>query len=114
MTAIQEREAEDYRGLFGLWAAVLLQAFKDFHHAGESSQACRNKRNAKVWIESPSEDFGSFLWICDLFSLDAGLVRARIRNRGFELTPIGRCNPRDEQGFDYVAFSEPEAIAISE
>ena len=112
MSGFQKRE-EDYRGLFELWAAVLLQAVKDFHDAGESSQAYCNKRNAIVWIESPSEDFGSFLWICDLFSLDAGLVRARIKREDCGLTPIGRCDPRDEQGFDYVAFPEPGAIAIS-
>jgi hypothetical protein len=112
MSGFQKKE-EDYRGLFELWAAVLLQAAKDFHDAGESSQAYWNKRNAIVWIESPSEDFGSFLWICDLFSLDAGLVRARIKGEDFELTPIGQCDPRDEQGLGYVAFSEPEAISIS-
>lgn len=112
MSGFHKKE-EDYRGLFELWAAVLLQAVKDFHHAGESSQAYWNKRNAMVWIESPSEDFGSFLWICDLLSLDAGLVRARINCGDFELTPIGRSDPRDEQGLDYVAFSEPGAIAIS-
>ncbi|MGO8945206.1 MAG: hypothetical protein ACLQJ7_16215 [Syntrophobacteraceae bacterium] len=90
------------RGEFELWEAVLLQAIEDFHHTGRgleivmsgitvqwrtnNAETRRNKRNASAWFGSPCEDPGSFLWICDLFGLDAGLVRAKVKSKNFKLT----------------------------
>ncbi|MGA2939742.1 MAG: hypothetical protein ABSF52_21950 [Syntrophobacteraceae bacterium] len=90
------------RGAFELWGAVLLQAIEDFHLKGRSSEIVmsgikvrwrtnstemrRNKRSAATWFGSSCEDVGSFLWICDLFGLDADLVRAKVKNKDFKLT----------------------------
>lgn len=90
------------RGAFELWEAVLLQAIEDFHPKGRnleivmsgikvrwrtnSAETRRNKRNAAAWFGSSCEDVGSFLWICDLFGLDADLVRAKVKNKNFKLT----------------------------
>jgi hypothetical protein len=90
------------RGAFDLWGAVLLQAIEDLHRKGPSSEIVmnginvrwrtnsaemrRNKRNAAAWFGSSCEDAGSFLWICDLFGLDADLVRAKVKNNNFKLT----------------------------
>ena len=89
-------------GAFELWEAVLLQAIEDFHPKGRdfeivmngikvqwrtnSAETRRNKRNAAAWFGSSCEDAGSFLWICDLFGLDADLVRAKVKNKNFKLT----------------------------
>ena len=90
------------RGAFELWEAVLLQAIEDFHPKGRdfeivmngikvqwrknSAETRRNKRNAAAWFGSSCEDAGSFLWICELFGLDADLVRAKVKNKNFNLT----------------------------
>jgi len=90
------------RGAFALWEAVLLQTIEDFHARGRgleivmsgikvqwrtnSAETRRNKRNASAWFGSSCEDAGSFLWICDLFGLDADLVRAKVKNKNFKLT----------------------------
>jgi hypothetical protein len=90
------------RGAFELWGAVLLQAIEDFHRKGRTSEIVmngikvrwrtnnterrRNKRSAAAWFGSSCEDVGSFLWICDLFGLDADLVRAKVKNKDFKLT----------------------------
>jgi hypothetical protein len=90
------------RGAFELWEAVLLQAIEDFHPKGRgleivmngikvqwrknSAETRLNKRNAAAWFGSSCEDAGSFLWICDLFGLDADLVRAKVKNKNFKLT----------------------------
>ena len=89
-------------GAFELWEAVLLQTIEDFHARGRgleivmsgikvqwrtnSAETRRNKRNASAWFGSSCEDPGSFLWICDLFGLDADLVRAKVKNKNFRLT----------------------------
>lgn len=89
-------------GLFDLWGAVLLQAIEDFHRKGpgfeivmngirlhglaDSAETRRNKRNADAWFKSSREDVGSFIWICDLFKLDADRVRVKIKNKNFKLT----------------------------
>jgi hypothetical protein len=89
-------------GAFELWGAVLLQAIEDFHLKGRNSEIVmngikvrwrtnsaemrRNKRSAAAWFGSSCEDVGSFLWICDLFGLDADLVRAKVKNKDFKLT----------------------------
>ena len=90
-------------GAFELWEAVLLQAIEDFHceqvgsfetvmnginlrWRANSIESHRNKRNAAAWFGSSCEDAGSFLWICDLFGLDADLVRAKVKNKNFKLT----------------------------
>jgi hypothetical protein len=93
---------DDNYGEFELWEAVLLQAIEDFHTSRRSfdvvmngikvewrtnsAEMRRNKRNAAAWFGSSCEDVGSFLWICDLFGLDADLVRARVKNKDFKLT----------------------------
>jgi len=90
------------RGAFALWEAVLLQTIEDFHARGRgleivmsgikvqwrtnSAETRRNKRNASAWFGSSCEDPVSFLWICDLFGLDADLVRAKVKNKNFRLT----------------------------
>lgn len=90
------------RGVVELWGAVLLQAIEDFHCTGQSFEIVmngikvrwetngvetrRNKRDAAAWFGSSCEDAGSFLWICNLFGLDADLVRARVKNKNFRLT----------------------------
>ncbi len=90
------------RGEFELWEAVLLQAIEDFHPKGRSleivmsgikvqwrtnsDETRRNKRNSAAWFGSSCEDPGSFLWICDLFGLDADLLRAKVKNKNFKLT----------------------------
>jgi hypothetical protein len=90
------------RGEFELWGAVLLQAIEDFHRKGPSLEVVmngikvrwrtnntemrRDKRNAAAWFGSSCEDVGSFLWICDLFGLDADLVRAKVKNKTFKLS----------------------------
>jgi hypothetical protein len=90
------------RGAFELWEAVLLQAIEDFHHPGRgieivmsgikvqwrtnSAETRRNKRNAAAWFASSCEEPGSFLWTCDLFGLDADLVRAKVKSKNFKLT----------------------------
>jgi len=91
------------RGAFELWGAVLLQAIEDFHckqgrdfetvmngikvrWRTNSAEMRRNKRSAAAWFGSSCEDAGSFLWICDLFGLNADLVRAKVKDKNFKLT----------------------------
>ena len=104
VTDFELMEAVDgNRGAFELWGAVLLQAIEDFHRKQgqgfetvmngikvrwrtNSAESRRNKRNAAAWVGSSCEDVGSFLWICDLFGLNADLVRAKVKNKNFKLT----------------------------
>ncbi len=110
----EEREGTDFepapasdaiRGELELWGAVLLQAIEDYHRKGSGYEVAVNgirlrgwyydreirgdKRRAEAWFKSKSLELGSYLWICDLLGLDPERVWARIRQRGFVLTPQG-------------------------
>jgi len=98
-----ENSADINRGELELWGAVLLQAIEDLQLRGpvfevvmngiklksrkEGITMRRNRNNAAAWFRSSSDDVGSFLWICDLFGLDADIVRAEIKKK--ILKPVG-------------------------
>ena len=87
------------RGELELWRAVLLQAVEDLRRTGPSFEVAMNgirvkgrtpsarmrcdRNNAAAWFRSSSTGVGSFLWICDLFGLDAELVRAGVKKKFF-------------------------------
>lgn len=70
-----------------LWAAVLVQAFKDLEGRtfGNTRMIEICRANAIGWIESNRADYlGSFLCVCDLLDLDPKVVRKRF-NEGRKL-----------------------------
>lgn len=56
-----------------LWIAVLNQAKKDV-----SSRSNYISNVAISWFESKSTAPGSFLWICDLFSINPQIITKKI------------------------------------
>jgi hypothetical protein len=88
------------RGELELWGAVLLQAVEDLRRRGpsfeiamngirlkgrtHSARVRRDRNNAAAWFRSSSNRVGSFLWICDLFGLDADVVRTGVKKKVFK------------------------------
>jgi hypothetical protein len=64
-----------------LWSRVLLQAIWDV--AGiklklPKSEVPRLQRTTRAWFSSTSDSLGSFIWICNILSLDPDSVRKRV------------------------------------
>jgi hypothetical protein len=72
-----------------LWFSVLAQALQDASGAprdvtgdSPSSRHARAERltvAARAWVSSNASRPGTFRWICEIFELDADLVRARLK-----------------------------------
>jgi hypothetical protein len=67
-----------------LWTRVLLQAIWDL--AGvklkvQKSEAPRLQRKTRVWFLASKQSPGSFIWICNILSLDPDAVRERVLAR---------------------------------
>jgi hypothetical protein len=67
-----------------LWSRVLLQAIWDL--AGiklkvQKSEAPRLQRRTRAWFLSTKDSVGSFIWICNILSLDPDAVRERVLAR---------------------------------
>ena len=64
-----------------LWAAVLLQAIHDVH-IKESEKYPRYWRNDAIgWFKAKLIHVGSFIWICELFDMDAEQVRSLVLDK---------------------------------
>lgn len=66
-----------------LWTAVLKQA-RQYYVRGPSERELEDYRrvaeeDARAWIDSDSEETGSFVWVCDLLGLEPDDVRRRMR-----------------------------------
>jgi hypothetical protein len=67
-----------------LWSRVLLQAIWDL--AGiklkvQKSEAPRLQRKTRAWFLASKQTPGSFIWICNILSLDPDAVRERVLAR---------------------------------
>jgi hypothetical protein len=67
-----------------LWSRVLLQAIWDL--AGiklkvQKSEAPRLQRKTRAWFLAKKQSPGSFIWICNILSLDPDAVRERVLAR---------------------------------
>jgi hypothetical protein len=72
-----------------LWFAVLAQALEDAsgapHGMNGGNASARQARAdriimaARAWVSSNANRLGTFRWTCEIFELDADLVRARLR-----------------------------------
>ena len=60
-----------------LWTHVIIQAIRDLE-APALSQTPSAKRYAKRWIASSNEEVGSFLWACQLISVDPYFIRSAL------------------------------------
>jgi len=64
-----------------LWAGVLFQAIHDVH-IKESEKYPRYWRDdARAWCATDRRDIGSFIWICDVFDMDADQVRCLVLHK---------------------------------
>lgn len=67
---------------FRMWAAYLLNAIRDIHKpvttGGDSTQRKEIKSECLKLIMSDDEDFGSFLWVCDLLEMNPQCVRREV------------------------------------
>ncbi len=72
-----------------LWAAVFRQAVDDCvdaeryfntpEHIRSEAGKFSDYRRILAWLDSDEDSVGSFTWLCDLFNVDAGRLRKRIR-----------------------------------
>lgn len=68
-----------------LWKRVLRQA-QQHYIAGPTEQELNDYarvagEDAEAWIDSDSEEVGSFIWVCDLLDLEPSAVRAAWRKK---------------------------------
>jgi hypothetical protein len=68
-----------------LWKEVLKRALKDIKTGPDKKELddyiyC-TKKNAEDWIRSDVETPGSFIWVCELVSLEPTAVRREIFGR---------------------------------
>ncbi|MEM5400790.1 hypothetical protein [Paraburkholderia unamae] len=68
-----------------IWAAVLIQAIRDYEAIYQQEQGKHDPRckkfdaeELKRWFASDEISAGSFAWICSILSLDTKLVRAKV------------------------------------
>lgn len=61
-----------------LWAAVLFQAIHDVHIKETEKHPRYWRDDARAWCAINRTDIGSFIWICELFDMDAEQVRALV------------------------------------
>ena len=87
----------------GLWFTVLCQALQDASGHPAYIGGARSARRARVgrltasahkWVVSNANRLGTFRWCCEIFELDADLVRARLKTGsqisfGEELVEVG-------------------------
>jgi len=76
-----------------LWEAVLLRAADDLHLKDWKFESkyhllknARLRREAIAWFKSSRTHVGSFLWICDVFSLHPDIVRSIILSTKLEIS----------------------------
>lgn len=68
-----------------LWKRILQQA-KQYYVSGPTEEELQDYarvagEDAESWIESNSEEVGSFVWACDLLDLEPSAVRAAWRRK---------------------------------
>ena len=66
---------EEDKRLLRFWMAMFRQGLQDVGY--ESKHAIRG--DATAWFWSKTNEPGSFDWLCDLFSLDPGWAREKVR-----------------------------------
>jgi hypothetical protein len=73
-----------------LWTEVIRQAIKDL-----SSQHLPDQESAGLWFNSPSDAVGSFIWVCQVISIEPSFIRSALRKRAWlgERLPNIRENP---------------------
>lgn len=68
-----------------LWKKVLRQAQQHYIHGPTEEELQDYARvageDAEAWIDSNSEEVGSFVWVCDLLDLEPSAVRAAWRKK---------------------------------
>lgn len=66
-----------------LWFAVLFQAISDLvpARASENKDSVGVQDQAYKWFHSKRKNVGSFIWICDIFDLDADRMRTACMKR---------------------------------
>lgn len=72
-----------------LWSAVLQQALRD-----AQGNYYSYREEAREWLLSENHETASFLWVCDVLSLDPDLFRNAYRQ---EWKTRGYCKPAKEK-----------------
>lgn len=78
---IEPREREEHGAVRRLWCEVFRLGVLDLQGRGwQTSAKTRQLRReqAAAWMHSARRDAGSFKWLCGVFDLDAGRVRATV------------------------------------
>lgn len=71
-----------------LWASVFMQGIRDYVRPPSPSSIADDEdkmliRMTETWVWSDRASTGSFLWLCDLFSLSPERVRSALFDRRF-------------------------------
>ena len=64
-----------------LWAAVLFQGLHDVHIKESEKHSGYWRDNARAWCAINRIDIGSFIWICELFDMNADQVRSLVLDK---------------------------------
>jgi len=89
---VEPSEHPDIKPYIDLWAAVFKLGLVDAAHdwAGDNPH-----KPAVTWVFSTNTHIGSFLWICDVFSLSPEHVRDRLLAKRREIYMSNKGVPRD-------------------
>ncbi|MPZ78805.1 MAG: hypothetical protein GEU77_20070 [Deltaproteobacteria bacterium] len=56
-----------------LWTEVVIQAIQDL-----ASKDPRARSSAQEWFASDNDEVGDFIWVCNIMSVEPGVVRAAL------------------------------------
>ena len=83
---IEDDDDVSYEDARLLWVHVMRKAVEDFK-SGSKSRGAESKKayeDAKRWIWSDSEEFPSFIFLCEILELNARQIRREMS--GYELS----------------------------
>ena len=75
-----ERSRRQVAPELNLWNAVLRRAIQDSIFFHDGCESTRERIRALRWINSDSNEDGSFLWVCDHLELEYESVRVLVNN----------------------------------
>lgn len=62
-----------------MWAAKLIIHIRDFASKRTTDEHNANKKLATEWFEDEWDGAGSFIWVCNLFDVDANIAYEKIK-----------------------------------